>query len=189
LTNTNERLRTLPLTVSNPAFLVDGTDAQFRLLIHRLLAFVGSLDAVRAGLGSMIGLSGAQYTILVCIAHLEGEHGVGVKEVASHLNYTGAFVTMETGRLVKLGLLEKQPNPNDKRRVLLTITGKAYQLLSGLAPHQQRINDTLFATLDRDGFSSLLTISEGLMKDSRSAQLLVEYLAGAGVKVTEPGSP
>jgi len=177
--------RNLPLTVSKPALLVDGSDAQFRLLIHRLLAFVGSLEAVRAGLGGMIGLSGVQYTILVCIAHLEDKHGIGVKEVASHLNYTGAFVTMETGRLVKLGLLEKRPNPNDKRRVILTITAKAHQLLSGLAPRQQQINDTLFATLDRKDFSSLLAISEGLMKDSRNAQLLVAYLAGVDAHMSE----
>ena len=103
--------KNLPLTVSRPELLMDGSDAQFRQLVHRLLAYASSLEAIRAGLGEMIGLSGVQYTILICIAHLEEGRGVGVKAIADHLSYTGAFVTIETGKLAALGLVEKRQNP------------------------------------------------------------------------------
>ena len=118
----NTTRQRLPLTVSRTELLADGSDARFRQLIHRLLAYASSLETIRAGLGEMIGLTGVQYTMLICIAHLQGGKGVGVKEIADHLNCTGAFVTIETGKLANLGLVEKRQNPGDKRRVLLTVT-------------------------------------------------------------------
>jgi DNA-binding MarR family transcriptional regulator len=167
----------VPLTVSREALLVDGSDAPFRQLVHRLLAYASSLEAIRAGLGEMIGLSGAQYTILICVAHLQGTRGVGVKEIADHLSYTGAFVTIETGKLIGRGLVEKRQNPGDKRRVLLTVTGRARDLLNELAPAQRQINDTLFESLSGEEFSHLCGLAENLTRDARNAQGLVDFLA------------
>lgn len=170
-----------PLTVTRPELLIEGSDAQFRKLIHRLLAYASSLEAIRAGLGEMIGLSGTQYTILICIAHLQQGKAVGVKEIAFHLSYTGALVTIETGKLVKLGLVEKRQNPGDKRRVLLTITDRARDLLRGLAPSQRQVNDTLFANLNAEGFGQLCRLTESLCADARTAQSLVEFLIGTRI--------
>lgn len=172
----NHKHERLPLTVSRAELLVDGTDGAFRHLIHRLLAYASSLETIRAGLGEMIGLSGVQYTMLICIAHLQDGKGAGVKEIADHLNYTGAFVTIETGKLAGLGLVEKRRNPGDRRRVLLSITQHARDLLNDLAPAQRRINDTLFASLDHAGFEHLCTLAESLCADARSTQALVEFL-------------
>jgi len=174
--NTHPDPKNPPLTVSRPELLVDGSDAQFRQLVHRLLAYASSLEAIRAGLGEMIGLSGVQYTILICIAHLEEGRGVGVKAIADHLSYTGAFVTIETGKLAALGLVEKRQNPGDKRRVLLTVTARARDLLHELAPAQRQVNDTLFASLDGDSFDHLCRQAEELTADARNAQALVEFL-------------
>ena len=175
--------QSLPLTVSRDELLVDGSDAEFRQFVHRLLAYSSSLEAIRAGLGEMIGLSGVQYTILICIAHLEQGRGVGVKAIADHLSYTGAFVTIETGKLAALGLVEKRQNPGDKRRVLLTVTERARSLLNELAPAQRRINDTLFASLDRASFKHLCRQAEDLTADARNAQSLVEFLTEPKVAV------
>ena len=165
-----------PLTVSRDALLADGSDARFRQLIHRLLAYASSLEAIRGGLGEMIGLSGIQYTILVCIAHLQGDRGVGVKAIAEHLSCSGAFVTIETGKLADLGLVAKRPNPVDKRRVLITVTERARELLTELAPVQRQVNDTLFASLDRPGFEHLCRLADTLGADARNAQSLIEFL-------------
>lgn len=170
-----------PLTVTRPELLIEGSDVQFRQLIHRLLAYASSLEAIRAGLGEMIGLSGTQYTILICIAHLQQGKAVGVKEIAFHLSYTGALVTIETGKLAKLGLIEKRQNPGDKRRVLLTITDRARELLHGLAPSQRQVNDTLFANLSAEGFEQLCIVTESLCAGARNAQSLVEFLIGTQV--------
>ncbi len=171
-----------PLTVSREELLVAGSDAHFRQLVHRLLAYASSLEAIRASLGEIIGLSAVQYTILICIAHLQGEHGIGVKAIADHLSYTGAFVTIETGKLATLGLVEKRQNPGDKRRVLLTVTARARALLSELAPAQRRVNDTLFQTLSADEYRHLCTLVETLLPDARNAQALAEFLSETNQK-------
>lgn len=158
--------------------MTDGTDKQFRLLVHRLLAFASRLDAIRAGYGQLIGLSGSQYTILICITHLgEEDGGVGVNQIADHLSYSGAFVTMEANSLAVQGLVRKRQNPNDRRRVLLTVTEKGRALLAQLSPTQRQVNDALFATMSRKDFERLVEIAGYLVRDATHAQRLLELLA------------
>ena len=170
-----------PLTVSRPELLNDGDDREFRALVHNLLAFSARLEAIRQGFGTSIGLSGIQYTILISIRQLQGSCGVGVKALAEHLSLSGAFVTIETGKLVKLDLVRKWTNPDDRRRVLLAITGKGIDLLDGLAPVQQEINDVLFESLSADGFATLQELASGLVEGSERALALSDYLTGAAV--------
>ncbi|MFC3230782.1 MarR family winged helix-turn-helix transcriptional regulator [Marinibaculum pumilum] len=166
-----------PLTISRPELLDGDSDARFRQLLHRLLAFAGRLEAVRAGLGQLIGLSGVQYTILICIAHLQGERGVGVKAIADHLGHSGAFVTIEAGKLAEAGLVDKRPNPADRRRVLLTVTAAGRARLDALAPSQRPVNDALFASLDRSDFERLSAIAGDLVTDADHALALLEGFA------------
>lgn len=165
-----------PLTVSRKALLSDGNDLRFRALVHNLLAFSARLQDVRAEFGRCIGLSGIQYTILVSVAHLQGDLGTGVKRIADHLSLSGAFVTMETGKLVDAGLVAKRTNPRDRRRVALTVTKKGWDLLSELAPIQRPVNDALFASLDRKSFEQLLGISAELVQGADEALALIDYL-------------
>ncbi|MBL4758423.1 MAG: winged helix-turn-helix transcriptional regulator, partial [Rhizobiales bacterium] len=123
---------------------------------------------------------GIQYTVLISIAHLQGEDGVGVKAIAGHLSLSGAFATIETGKLVKLELIEKRTNPNDRRRVLLSVTKKGSALLAGLAPVQQEVNDLLFEALNDETFAQLLQISHDLVENADKAAAFADYLSGAG---------
>ena len=72
--------------------------------------------------------------------------------VAGHLHISGAFVTIETGKLLKLGLLTKRPDPKDRRRMCLGVTPKGAELLQRLAPSQAQVNDVLFGFLDAAQF-------------------------------------
>ena len=65
---------------------------------------------------------------------------------------SGSAVTIEAGRLVRLGLLEKGADAAGRRRVLLRATARAERLLASLAPVQAGANDALFACLDAPGF-------------------------------------
>ena len=109
------------LTVSRPALLEGGDDAMFRQLVHNLLAFSARLESIRAQFGAYLGLTGVQYTILISVNHLQDDQGVGVKALADHLGLSGAFVTIETGKLIKADLLRKRANPEDRRRVILEV--------------------------------------------------------------------
>jgi MarR family transcriptional regulator, organic hydroperoxide resistance regulator len=145
----NLRLRTsarraVGLTVSLPEFLADGTDLQFREFIADLYAAVAGMQSLRRALAKSVGLSAAEFSILLATWHLQKRGDVRVTEIAKHLHVAAAHVTAEVGKLVRTGLIKKTPNPQDTRAVSLALTKKGEAILNDLAPLLRRINDRLF---------------------------------------------
>jgi DNA-binding MarR family transcriptional regulator len=171
-----------PLTVSSPALLSDGgeSDREFRELVHGLLAFAPQIEAIRSGFAAYVGLSAVQYTILISIAHLEPEQAVEVNTIARHLHLSGAFVTIETGKLAARGLVGKRPNPADRRRVLLSVTSAGRELLARLAPIQRQVNDVLFECIPPGELPRALAFVRALIACGDRAQALLDYLAAGG---------
>lgn len=166
-----KRATPAPLTVSRPALLAGGSDAEFRGLIHDLIAYAHRLDACREAFAQLVGISGAQYEILMLVSRAEG---LSVGEVAVRLHRSGAFITIESNRLVARGILEKAADPADGRRVLLRPNAHSRQLLQALAPHQRRINDILFECLDAKRFRQLRRLARDLVEcgDRAVAQIV-----------------
>lgn len=180
---------TLPLTVSRDALLVRGSDRTFRELVHDMLAFSASIQEVRNRLGQAIGLSGTQYTILMAIARLAGETpDLGVNQLADQLHWSGAFVTIEVNKLVAAGLVAKVANPDDRRRVVLSITQAARERLEKLQRIQSPANDTLFEGIDADEFRALSKIMNKLAGTGARTLSLIDYLAPDGVLDEAPAS-
>lgn len=176
-----ERGQRRQLTVSRTELLVDGSDRDFRQLVHDTLAFAARIQEVRSRLGGLIGLSGAQYTILVAVAHLQGrDGGVGVNLLAEHLHLSGAFVTIEVNKLVAADLVTKEVNPEDRRRVLLTVTAKANQLLDDLTTVQRPANDALFGCLSAVDFHAFREVVAQLVLTGDRTLKLLDYLAPDG---------
>lgn len=162
-----------PLTVSRPALLVRGSDAQFRQLIHDLIAYGHRLDACRDAFAEIIGVSGAQYEILMLVGRAGG---LPVGEVAARMHRSGAFITIEANRLVERGILEKASHPADGRKVVLNVTAKGRELVAELAPHQRKINDALFACLDARRFAQLRALAAELVACGDRAVAMLELL-------------
>lgn len=167
----------LPLTVTRPELLINGSDQDFRAVVHGLLAFSARIEAVRAGFAGIIGLTGIQYTILISVSYLERLGEVSVSRIAEHLHISGAFVTIETGKLLKQGLLAKRPDPKDRRRVCLSVTRKGLDLLQQLAPSQAKVNDVLFAFLDEERFRQFRGMVDQMTTCGDQAVALLKYLA------------
>jgi DNA-binding MarR family transcriptional regulator len=165
--------------VARPELLAGGTDRAFRQLVHDMLAFGGHIQEVRNRLAATIGLSGTQYTILISIAYLRAEGGVGINRLAEHLHLSGAFVTIEVNRLVDAGLVSKQTNLDDRRRVLLTLTAKGEGLLDRLRSVQLPVNDTLFESISAAEFDLLCRVMGRLVGNGGRALHLIDYLAEA----------
>src|SRR3954453_20771124 len=85
-----------PVTVSLAALLVDGSDAEFRGLIHDLIAYGHRLDACRDAFPDIAGISGVQYESLMLVSR---SPGLAVGEVAARLHRSGAFITIEANKL------------------------------------------------------------------------------------------
>jgi MarR family transcriptional regulator, organic hydroperoxide resistance regulator len=145
----------LPPTASSRALLDKGSDRRFRTLVNDLFTIASRMEIVRAHLGRRMGLSGPQYSVLIAVAHLQGERGVRVGTVAQAMHVSSAFIASETGKMARLGLLLKRPNPQDRRGVLLTLA--------------RAINDTFFGALDGGSFAALCVAAQALVKGSGKA--------------------
>ena len=159
----------LPPTASNEALTGEGSDARFRQMIYDLFTVSVRMDAVRDALAKTLGVSGPQYSILMAIARPEGAQGVPVSLVAGQLHVTGPFVTVEAGKLVRRGLIEKRRNPRDGRGVLLRLSAKGEKRLTALAPTLRAVNDRFFGALERADFLILARIAGELVRDSGAA--------------------
>ena len=163
----------MPLTVSRPALLAGGSDAEFRGLIHDLIAYGHKLDACRDAFAAIAGISGVQYEILMLVSRTDG---LAVGEVAGRLHRSGAFITIEANKLVGAGILEKASDPDDGRRVLLRCSAEGFGLLERMAPYQRRVNDVLFEVLDARRFRELRALAAKLVASGDRAVALTELL-------------
>ena len=167
------RKKVPPPTVSRPALLARGSDAEFRGLIHDLIAYGHKLDACRDAFAAIAGISGAQYEILMLVSRADGR---SVGEVAARLHRSGAFITIEANQLVAQGILQKTADPADGRRVLLKNTLKGFELLERIAPYQRRINDVLFGFVDAKRFRELRALAGELVARGDRAVAMLELL-------------
>jgi DNA-binding MarR family transcriptional regulator len=164
---------------------VNGSDDAFRAFVHGLVAVAVRLEKFRSGFADLIGLSGVQYTILISISHLQTDRSVSVKQVADYLSLSGAFVTTETGRLLKKGLIRKEPDGTDQRRVRLTVTDEGMARLEALAPVQREVNDVLFGCLSAEQFRELRAVVPKIVLSAGHALRLLRYHAAHGRLVDE----
>jgi DNA-binding MarR family transcriptional regulator len=170
---TRARKKPVPPTVSRSALLAQGSDAEFRGLIHDLIAYGHKLDACRDAFAAIAGVSGAQYEILMLVSRADG---LSIGEIAERLHRSGAFITIEANGLAERGILDKAADPADGRRVLLKITAKGLALLERLAPYQQRINDVLFEFVDAKRFRELRALAAELVAAGERAEGMLEQL-------------
>jgi DNA-binding MarR family transcriptional regulator len=173
---TRKASQSLPLTTSRPELLVGGRDREFRHLIHALFGFAAHHERIRAGHAKVIGLAGIEYTVLISIAHLSQDRDVNVTAVADHLYLSGAFITAVTGKLMRLGLITKKTDVDDRRRVTLTVSAQGRAALEKLAPIQRKVNDAEFGSLSREEFQLLTGIVDRLIESGARAVALQNYL-------------
>lgn len=165
-------------TVSLAAVLdEDGSDKRFRQFIHDLLSVSVQLQAVRAAMGKLIGLTGAQYSVLAAVYHLTrlGEAAT-VSRLAEHLHVSGTFVTAETRKLAALDLIEKAANPVDGRSVLLRLTQAGAAKLEDVRPVVRRLNDEIFRNVDRSAFDVMAPLVADLAHTLEDALALTKQL-------------
>lgn len=170
------RVSRVPLTVLRSELLIDGSDQEFRRLVHGLFAFLALHTAIRDGYADLLGLGGPQYTILLCIRQLAADEAVSVRTIADHLRLSGSFITVETNKLEKLGLIDKARQAGDRRMVSLKLTTRGNQLLDSIAELRQQVNDIQFGTLSSEEFRNLVPLVYRLIESGERALSLLNFL-------------
>lgn len=157
------------LTVSLPPFLANGTDLDFREFIADLFAAVGGMHSLRRALASSVGLSAAEFSIVLATWHLQKKGTVGISTIAKHLHVAAAHVTAEVGQLVARGVLKKKAHPHDSRAVLVVLTHQGRQILTQLVPLLRGINDRLFSGNDASDVAILSRFLKHLADEAANA--------------------
>jgi DNA-binding MarR family transcriptional regulator len=162
--------------------MTDGTGQRFRQLVNDLFTIAARMDTVRARFSQLVGVTPPQYSILMTVAQLDGQGGATVRRVAELTHVSGAFVTAESGKLVRLGLLHKRPNPADGRSVLLSLTARGVAALEAALPHIRAVNDAFFGRLSAEEFAVLSASAARIVEASAAAVLLAHALSAAAQK-------
>lgn len=139
-------------------------DDQARRLVGALRRLTGAFTEMGYRFGEQHGLSRSDVAALGVITEItEQGASIGTVELARRVGLTAPSATVLVDRLVAAGLLARQPNPGDRRRVVLALTPHARA--AGRA-HFGAMNDRL-----------LRMLSEYSTDDLRGAAAMLEQVA------------
>ena len=167
-----------PLTATSPILVSGKSDHSLRKLLYDFFTVSARLETVKRYLGEKLSITGPQYTIIMAVAELQGKAGISVGRVGEYLHVTGTFVTMESGKLIKKGLLEKRPDLQDRRVSLLSLAPEGVKALQYLFPELQQINDVFFELDSRTEFERLCKTLDKLVGNSQRALALINATRG-----------
>jgi MarR family transcriptional regulator, transcriptional regulator for hemolysin len=96
---------------------------------------------------SQFGITRAQWVVLVRLDRFEG---LKQAELAEMLDLQPITLTRLLDRLAECGLIERRPDPNDRRAKLLYLTAKAKPLLEQLGDLGNELMGTALAGVERE---------------------------------------
>ena len=120
------------------------------------------------------GISRAQWIVLM---RLDRSEGLKQSELAEMLDLQPISLTRLLDRLAESGLIERRPDPHDRRANRLYLTSAARPLLKQLAALGADLMETVLQNVDATSQERLLR-DLGIMKDNLRAA--IQRNAGAG---------
>ncbi|MGN6167345.1 MAG: MarR family transcriptional regulator [Solirubrobacteraceae bacterium] len=142
------------------------------------------------------GVRGADFAVLATLVRLAGE-SVPQKRLASELGLSAGTVSLRIDRLVRRGLAERGPDPDDGRGAVVALTeggrqlfeacapehlGNAKELLSGLGEDERQqlgeLLGKLLYTLEEPATASSLEPELGLVVDAAPVALETRRAVG-----------
>jgi MarR family transcriptional regulator, organic hydroperoxide resistance regulator len=145
-----------PITISNETFWVDGRDDWLRETLYLMVLCLSQLHTFREAFGRAMDLTSPQFAVLMGTAYTQGVEGVSIGALATHVHLAPTHVTTEVGRLINLGLLQKRPNNEDRRSVLVQLSPQGEKTIRAVIPLVRSVNDQLFDGVTPDEMQEIL---------------------------------
>jgi DNA-binding MarR family transcriptional regulator len=117
-------------------------------VISRLGRLRSYIDLELASVFDAYGLGAATFGALVTLARLDEAGGVSQRRLMDELNLTSGTISVRMDRLVAEGLVHREPDPDDRRNVRITLTAKGRELFERVAPAHLANERRLLAPLD-----------------------------------------
>jgi len=103
------------------------------------------LEELRHFWAKTIGITGAQWRIILILAEIDEGTGVPVNAVSKLLQVDSSFVTTQSKLLEKNGLMCRKASREDGRIVNLSLTDRTWAHLASLGSRQDALNEFIFA--------------------------------------------
>jgi len=163
------RAFTPPPTISQKAFLKNGSDDWFREVIYTMAQAFERLSACRTAFGRSLGLTGSQFVVLIGAAYRQGHNGVTIRDLSQHVALAQPHVTAEVNLLIRKGLLTKRANDSDRRSVLVSLSPKGEQAVTQVSSMVKTLNDLLFAQIGSKELAAVDKVLKRLVLNSEYA--------------------
>lgn len=124
----------------------------------RLLRLMGALRAHFARDLARYGLTLPQYLTLCSLGHAEGQT-LRMGDLAAATHQSAASMTGIVDRLLEGGLVERRPDPTDRRSVIVVLTPAGAQMLEQVRADRRQAVEVLLRTLspqERTAFYEIL---------------------------------
>ncbi|HEX7781649.1 MAG TPA: MarR family transcriptional regulator [Sphingobium sp.] len=123
------------------------------------LSFTSNLvsDSVAATYQALFGISIPEWRVIALVAEKDG--GITQQEICANSRMDKVTVSRAAITMVERGLLDRSPNPADRRSHLLFLSPEGKQLYSAIAPKALELEQRIFAAFDEQeiaGFMSML---------------------------------
>ncbi len=151
-----------PQTGEAPAPVPGSHSEELLLLIDRLGRLSMANERMRATLAKELDMSLHELNALI---YVEYERHITPKALAHNLSLSTGSVTALVDRMVDSGLVMRNPHPNDRRSVLLSLTPKGSQVIESI--------------VDRYARTTLRSMQAADPTQIRRATALVEHLVSA----------
>jgi DNA-binding MarR family transcriptional regulator len=103
-------------------------------VVSRLGRVRGHIDAALDAVFAEHGLSAPTFAVLVTLARLNAPDGVQQRRLMDELGLTSGTISVRMDRLVEEELIERRPNPADRRNSLIVLTEKGRSLFHRVVP-------------------------------------------------------
>jgi MarR family transcriptional regulator, transcriptional regulator for hemolysin len=123
------------------------------------------------------GMTRAQWAVLL---RLERNEGLKQSDLAEILDIQPITLTRLVDRLCENGLIERRPDPNDRRAKRLYLTPAARPLLDHIETQVEQLGETVLAGIDRSAGSTLLTQLERARENLKQA--IADKTPAEGIK-------
>jgi DNA-binding MarR family transcriptional regulator len=142
-----------------PEHVDDGSDIVARLDEQ----FIRAFRRVRRGTAHVMapfGITGGQARMLRVLGRVEVALRIG--DLASRLEIVPRSATTNVDALEAAGLVQRRPDPQDRRSVLVDVTPAGRELLERMHQARRESAEAMFAKLDADERVQLLALLTAL---------------------------
>jgi MarR family transcriptional regulator, organic hydroperoxide resistance regulator len=143
-------------------------------LVWAITSLNKAVESLHEKWADTLGITGAQWLVLLAIRDLDRVGGVAGTEVAHKMRVDPSFISSQTRVLLKQGLVSRTVSSKDARIVLLSLTSTASAALDAIGGRERSLHDFIFSAFKKNELKSVTNACCAIDKRYRKALLMLE---------------